>query len=656
MKALLPAPFQRRPILLALFSLLALFAFSSSGCRLLDRAMGNTGAPCSADTDCATGLVCLTESEGFPAGYCSLQTCTNTACPGTFAVCAYLDQSRNVTACVESCSGDADCRQAEGYICADLDGSRGCMPSAISTGSAGSIGSSCTRDDDCGSNLTCMTNYVFGYCSRACSSDADCSGGICNDIGGGVLRCLASCDNNAQCRFGYSCVNLGSGGVCNPAEGGNPVRNPTGAADGAACSRDIDCLGGTCILSDDFPAGYCTTSSCDVVGCASGSSATCVNLDREAVCFANCNESTDCREGYRCTSLDTGGKVCYALSAIETPTVDSGGAVSIRCDASSNGRVRSVSFTASGTQQGIAIIPFSPSQSEVTPLRLRLPDGQTLEFASAYGFQTINSLLLTSIVPMLFPAAPQFDYLMQAGQYTFEYETDDAQSCYFILEQGQLGTRLDVNFYFVGVPGLTASNAPSHANFQTTLGELERIYATAGIDIGTVRYFDVTGSDETRYSIIRDFSDVYRLLATSTAPGSSLSEALSINVFLINDFNISGLEGLLGLSAGIPGVPGVHGNGGAGLVFSSVNLTEAPTALGQTLSHEIGHFLGLRHTSERGGSEYDPISDTPQCSSPENAFACPDVNNLMFPFSVEVDQSTVTAGQRFVLQRNPLVQ
>jgi len=256
---------------------------------------------------------------------------------------------------------------------------------------------------------------------------------------------------------------------------------------------------------------------------------------------------------------------------------------------------------------------------------------------------------------MLFPAAPQFDYLMQSGQYTFEYETDDAQSCYYILEQANVGTRLDVNFYFVGVPGLNAGNAASNSGFQATVDELRGIYANAGITIGTVRTFDITGADETRYSIIRDFTDVYRLLALSTAPGSTLDDALSVNVFLINDFNISGLEGLLGLSAGIPGVPGVHGNGGAGLVFSSANLDDAPTALGQTLGHEIGHFLGLRHTSERGGAEYDPLADTPQCSAPENGFSCPDVSNLMFPFSVGSDQRNVTDNQRFVLQRNPLV-
>ncbi len=43
--------------------------------------------------------------------------------------------------------------------------------------------------------------------------------------------------------------------------------------------------------------------------------------------------------------------------------------------------------------------------------------------------------------------------------------------------------------------------------------------------------------------------------------------------------------------------------------------------LASSLTHEIGHFLGLYHTSERNGSDHDPISDTPEC---ESEFTCTD--------------------------------
>ena len=36
--------------------------------------------------------------------------------------------------------------------------------------------------------------------------------------------------------------------------------------------------------------------------------------------------------------------------------------------------------------------------------------------------------------------------------------------------------------------------------------------------------------------------------------------------------------------------------------------------LGETAAHEMGHWLGLFHTTEFNGTSFDPLSDTAQCS------------------------------------------
>lgn len=645
----------------------------SWGCRELGRALGSAGSACTTDANCPTGLTCLTDAEGFPGGYCSQQLCDiadAASCPGLFASCVYLDRANNVTACIETCVSDGDCRVREGYICTDLDPecalgdqqtcARGCFPSSIAQTSAGSIGSACGTDTDCNDGLTCLTNFVFGYCSAECVSDAECGDdGRCVDQGGGVLRCMDACESNRQCRFAYSCADPdGGGGVCDLDQGTTAVRNPAGAEDGAPCVNDISCKGGVCITGEDFPEGYCSTRDCGVVGCASETS-TCVQLQRESFCFAPCGVSTDCREGYSCTALETGGQVCYSKPPASAPPADdpNNASVDIRCDTTQlTGGLRQARFTIGAGTLGFAVVPFSPAQNEVEPVSMTLPNGQNFDFNTQYSFQTINSLLLGVISPMFFPAAPQFEStLVMPGEYTFEFRSIDAGACYYVVEQTALGSTIDLNFYFVGVPNLNAASAENNSDFQAVLSEFSRIYQNAGINVGTVRVADITGDNLQRYQIVRDFGDIYRLISLSQSPGPTLDEALSVNVFLIKGFNISEIPGLLGLSAGIPGVPAVHGNGGAGLVFTTENLTFDPASLGQTMAHEVGHFLGLRHTSERGGSAFDPINDTPTCGDPEDAYSCPDLNNLMFPFSIDVDQRGITAGQRFVLQRNPLV-
>ncbi|MEM1348241.1 MAG: M43 family zinc metalloprotease, partial [Myxococcota bacterium] len=146
------------------------------------------------------------------------------------------------------------------------------------------------------------------------------------------------------------------------------------------------------------------------------------------------------------------------------------------------------------------------------------------------------------------------------------------------------------------------------------------------------------------------------LLATSEPPGDELDDVLSVNAFLVEDFNIPDMRGLLGVSGGIPGAAGLHGTNGSGLVFSTASLGTDNATLGQTFAHELGHFLGLRHTTEHLGRAHDPITDTPECLSPDFGYLCEDARNFMFAFSLGGgEQIQSTPGQAYVLRRNPLV-
>ena len=74
-----------------------------------------------------------------------------------------------------------------------------------------------------------------------------------------------------------------------------------------------------------------------------------------------------------------------------------------------------------------------------------------------------------------------------------------------------------------------------------------------------------------------------------------------------------------GYSMGLPG-PYAHDRGTSAVMvstelYASGNGDLDVEGLASSLTHEIGHYLGLYHTSEQNGSNHDPISDTPQCTS-----------------------------------------
>jgi len=338
--------------------------------------------------------------------------------------------------------------------------------------------------------------------------------------------------------------------------------------------------------------------------------------------------------------------------------VDGGEAISVICETDVvGGSTRRVGFDVAAATTAFSVVPFSET-STVRPLRLRLPDGTVgADFTTTYGFMDVNPSFIESAAPVFFPGAPQFASVVAqgGGRYELEVASTDPGMCYYVLQKSRPGATLSLNIYFVGVEGLTAATADQHAGFNAMMDVVRRVYRSAAIDIDQVRLFDVDSSAASRYAVIRDFNDLFRIVGLAGDPGPTLDERLSVDVFLINGFAVPQAPGLLGVSLGLPGVPGLHGVPGSALVFTAEYLDANAAQTGQTMAHEIGHFNGLRHTSEHGGESWDPLSDTPQCSNPDRGATCPDAGNLMFPFSLGRTQETVTSEQATVLRASPHV-
>ncbi|MBA2664807.1 MAG: hypothetical protein H0U74_21140 [Bradymonadaceae bacterium] len=661
----------RLPFSLTLALLLVLSVFLLS-CETLGKVGEfldsiSDGAACTENFECLGGR-CLTARAGYPGGYCTTLQCDKQGCSGFSSECFRTKiDNVEVAACYEMCRFDGSCRrEAEGYACVVLEDVQVCLPpNATNATPQGAVGSGCTNDLQCGQGGTCLTNLFGGYCTRlGCDGSASCpTKSTCVTLNPDAAAadqvdgCLATCAADGDCRHGYACQTYQGSKVCVEADRVE-TKNPDGVDDGKTCVANVNCKGNTCIREAEgadgqmsFPGGYCTTRNCKDDTDCNGSSI-CISRERSTTCMASCAADSDCRTGYKCRAGIEGNKFCDSKVEYIAPDTTGANLFDIKCGAS-----KALTFTVPAGAIGFYIAPFTSNSRPIKPTTMRLPNGSTLNIETEYKFHAINPLILESLAPILFPASndARFSNGFGPGQYTLNVQSDSSSICYYMIPKMSAGTKLDVNIYLVGVPNLTAATAAANTNMKQVVQVMQSIYTSMNVQVRVANYVDPSKATIDNYSMLRDFGDIFGLVATSEAQGSTVDESLAVNVFLINDFAISEAPGLLGVSAGLPGMAGVHGNSGSGLVFSTASLGRDNATLGQTMAHEIGHFLGLRHTTEHQGAEHDPITDTPQCIYPNLGYLCSDAKNFMFPFSLGNDQRLTTPGQSFVVKRSPLV-
>lgn len=99
---------------------------------------------------------------------------------------------------------------------------------------------------------------------------------------------------------------------------------------------------------------------------------------------------------------------------------------------------------------------------------------------------------------------------------------------------------------------------------------------------------------------------------------STLAEALpddlgpGLRLYLVDQIH-DGVDRIGGLSGGLP-APASPGRGAADVTALRAKLLpDFPEAVADAGTHELGHALGLWHTTEPFGDRVDPISDTPVC-------------------------------------------
>lgn len=89
----------------------------------------------------------------------------------------------------------------------------------------------------------------------------------------------------------------------------------------------------------------------------------------------------------------------------------------------------------------------------------------------------------------------------------------------------------------------------------------------------------------------------------------------AIPIFFLDEF---GASGVIGRAGGIPWAPRA-GTASSGVVVAVAPLwdytADAPDLelMSRTVTHELGHQVGLYHSTEANGQRFDLLEDTPEC-------------------------------------------
>lgn len=559
---------------------------------------------------------------------------------------------------------------------ARTDGDDGAGPDAGPEGAA--LGEACERDEDCRLGR-CLggDGFVDGYCSTPdpcefddhCPEDTTCLANA--DAAAEDAFCGVRCEQDTDCRDGYSCQQSDASPfkACAPKLPDVPDA-PDARLDGAACESDSDCDNAYCLRSPEWPGGYCTTIDCETyVDCARGEGEDAVD-NRCLVqpgatnfCVRMCQSSRDCRDNYICARIGGGQGFCspdpqaeYSIPDLDAYPFD------ITCGLAAEDNRAYIDYEVAADTTAYMITPLSMDAKDLRPRSTLLPGLNQISYTGDNAFQTIPSQIFGVINPIMTPALERFESHLQAGAHSLELTTQSQNICHYLLEESTPGTFIDFNIYLVGM-GLTAEAAQTDPDMQAVLAQFDAIYAQLGVSIGEVHFHEITGDAAEAYQIVRSDFELQQLVALSTLPDGGYDGALSANIFFVRAVQIGG--GAIGISQGLPGPAGLHGTPSSGVVFTSEYIGEQFRGEGNTrvdgnaftgivMAHEVGHYLGLFHTSEQYGQGFDPVEDTPRCTNP-NAFpdGCPDLDNLMFPLA-GITHTELSDGQKYTLLANPL--
>ena len=293
---------------------------------------------------------------------------------------------------------------------------------------------------------------------------------------------------------------------------------------------------------------------------------------------------------------------------------------------------------------------FSAAGSQVTLSRVVTEGGETLVDVSVpynrFGGDTWTYLTDPSFPTAVLPQTPQTP-MPSSGCFAVlpvvTGATSDEGILYTTVSDGPEDGRIFLDVVIVEGAGVDSSDLEP------------ALYAAAdllyyGSGEGTDLYEGwafYTVSDSSYANIPSDGPQMNAM--RSIAAGSN---PRSVKLFIIDTFD----EGLLGIAGGIPGPLGQQGLATSAIVVAAGPHGGDAEYMAGTIVHELGHYVGLFHTTESKGGAWDPLGDTPECPGTEITPAnCSDGTNLMFwSHSPDGEETVISGEQADVFNNSPI--
>jgi hypothetical protein len=198
---------------------------------------------------------------------------------------------------------------------------------------------------------------------------------------------------------------------------------------------------------------------------------------------------------------------------------------------------------------------------------------------------------------------------------------------------------INLNVILVGDSNVTAAHTAAGArNLNLLFKEVNRLFATtsgATLAINQIKTYEWTNANGGSQYAQVDYLKLGDLFESGSKGVDAADNGQNINIFIVSDIEYTGANfTILGLSGAILGPP-MNGTQTSGLAFSSFNKLQTynPSCtlvtcareyqqadfleMAATIVHELGHYLGLNHPSEKadsvGAQGVDALNDTPTC-------------------------------------------